>query len=61
MGNDLRKKQIGGMYRDVDISPSSVDGNDAEDKYNELDGLTETQNAEDIVLLEFHCDLDTRL
>ncbi len=52
MGNDLRKKQIGGMYRDVDISPSSVDSNDAEDKYNELDGLTETQNAEDIVLLE---------
>ena len=45
MGNDLRKKQIGGMYRDVDISPSSVDSNDAEDKYNELDGLTETQNA----------------
>jgi hypothetical protein len=58
MGNELRKKQIGGMYRDVDISPSSVDTNDAEDKYNELDGLTETQNAEDIVLLEFHCDLD---
>jgi hypothetical protein len=58
MGNELRKKQIGGMYRDVDISPSSVDSNDAEDKYNELDGLTETQNAEDIVLLEFHCDLD---
>ena len=40
MGNDLRKKQIGGMYRDVDISPSSVDSNDAADKYNELDGLT---------------------
>ena len=58
MGNELRKKQIGGMYRDVDISPSSVDTNDAEDKYNELDGLTETQNAEDIILLEFHCDLD---
>jgi len=58
MGNDLRKKQIGGMYRDVDVSPSSIDTNDAQDKYNELDGLTETQNAEDIVLLEFHCDLD---
>ena len=58
MGNELRKKQISGMYRDVDISPSSVDNNDAQDKYDELDGVTETQNAEDIVLLEFHCDLD---
>ena len=58
MGNELRKKQIGGMYRDVDISPSSVDSNEAKDKYDELDGLTETQNAEDIILLEFHCDLD---
>ena len=28
MGNELRKKQIAGMYRDVDISPSSVDGNE---------------------------------
>jgi hypothetical protein len=58
MGNELRKKQISGMYRDVDISPSSVDNNDAQDKYDELDGVSETQNAEDIVLLEFHCDLD---
>jgi hypothetical protein len=58
MGNELRKKQISGMYRDVDISPSSVDNNDAQEKYDELDGVTETQNAEDIVLLEFHCDLD---
>ena len=27
------------MYRDVDITPSSVDNNDAQDKYDELDGL----------------------
>ena len=58
MGNELRKKQFGGMYRDIDISPSATDPNEAQEKYNELDGVTETQNAEDIVLLEFHCDLD---
>jgi len=58
MGNELRKKQVGGMYRDIDISASSVDKNEAGQKYDELDGVQETYNAEDIVLLEFHCDLD---
>ena len=51
MGNELRKKQVGGMYRDIDISESPVDKNDASKKYDELDGVQETYNAEDIVLL----------
>ncbi len=58
MGNELRKKQVGGMYRDIDVSMSPVEKNDAGEKYDDLDGITATQNAEDIVLLEFHCDLD---
>ena len=58
MGNDLRKKQISGMYRDIDVNMSASDQNEAEKKYDELDGIQSTQNAEDIVLLEFHCDLD---
>ena len=58
MGNELRKKQVGGMYRDIDVSMSPVEKNDAGEKYDDLDGITATQNAEDIVLLESHCDLD---
>ena len=58
MGNDLRKKQVSGMYRDVDVTMSQVDNNDAQEKYDELDGVSTPQNAEEIVLLEFHCDLD---
>ena len=58
MGNDLRKKQVSGMYRDVDVTMSQVDNNDAQEKYDELDGVAAPQNAEEIVLLEFHCDLD---
>ena len=58
MGNELRKKQVGGMYRDIDVSMSPVEKNKAGEKYDDLDGITATQNAEDIVLLEFHCDLD---
>ena len=46
------------MYRDIDVTMSQVDNNDAQTKYDELDGITTPQNAEDIVLLEFHCDLD---
>ena len=58
MGNELRKKQVSGMYRDIEVSMSQADKNEAGEKYDELDGITATQNAEDIVLLEFHCDLD---
>src|SRR5210317_503378 len=58
MGNELRKKQVSGMYRDVDVTMSQTDNNEAQDKYDELDGISAPQNAEDIVLLEFHCDLD---
>jgi len=58
MGNELRKKQVSGMYRDIDVSMSPMEKNEAGEKYDELDGVTATQNAEDIVLLEFHCDLD---
>ena len=58
MGNELRKKQVGGMYRDIDVNMSPTEKNEAGEKYDDLDGITSTQNAEDIVLLEFHCDLD---
>jgi hypothetical protein len=58
MGNDLRKKQVGGMYRDIDISMQPVTKNDARDKYDELSGSDETANSEEFVILEFHCDLD---
>ena len=58
MSNELRKKQVSGMYRDIEVNMSPVEKNDAGEKYDDLDGITATQNAEDIVLLEFHCDLD---
>jgi hypothetical protein len=58
MGNELRKKQVSGMYRDIEVTMSPTEKNVAGEKYDQLDGIKETQNAEDIVLLEFHCDLD---
>ena len=58
MGNELRKKQVSGMYRDIDISMQEPDPNDAKQTYDKLEGAEKTINAEEIVLLEFHCDLD---
>jgi hypothetical protein len=59
MGNELRKKQVSGMYRDIEVTMSPTEKNDSTVKNMiNLDGIKETQNAEDIVLLEFHCDLD---
>ena len=58
MGNELRKKQVSGMYKDIDISMQPADPNKAKEAYNKLEGAEKTINAEEIVLLEFHCDLD---
>ncbi len=58
MGNELRKKQVGGMYRDIDISMQEPKINDAKETYDKLEGAEKTINAEEIILLEFHCDLD---
>ena len=58
MSNELRKKQFSKLYRDIKISPSDESEDIAQSKYDELDGIDKPINAEEIVLLEFHCDLD---
>tara|TARA_R110000782_G_scaffold202680_1_gene291180 strand:+ start:196 stop:2601 length:2406 start_codon:yes stop_codon:yes gene_type:complete len=58
MNNELRKKQFSKLYRDIKISPSDESEDIAQSKYDELDGIDKPINAEEIVLLEFHCDLD---
>ena len=58
MGNELRKKQVGGMYRDIDVSMQPSEPNEAKETYDKLEGAEKTINAEEIILLEFHCDLD---
>jgi len=59
MSNELRKKQFSGLYRDIDIQSSYDDSvSDVQDKYNELDGVEKPISAEEISILEFHCDLD---
>jgi hypothetical protein len=61
-GNDLRKQQVNGFYRDIDLLPSDdgvTETNDVKDKERQLEGVTKGSYNEDIfTLLECHVNLD---
>ncbi len=58
--NELRKQQVSGFYRDVELAPpSNVEKNDLEKKERELDGTKKTGKQESMyTLLECHVNLD---
>ena len=58
--NELRKQQVNGFYRDIDLSPpSNVEQNTVEKKERELDGTKKTGKQETMyTLLECHVNLD---
>tara|TARA_R110000796_G_scaffold104855_1_gene214779 strand:- start:4879 stop:7278 length:2400 start_codon:yes stop_codon:yes gene_type:complete len=59
-GNDIRKMQLNGVYRDIDIgSPGEVNLDDAKNKMDELQGLSRpSSDYNDYTLLEFHVNLE---
>src|SRR6056300_1722718 len=58
-GNDLRKQQVAGFYRDIDLTPSYDNETDLDKKEHELEGMRQTGKNEDIfTLLECHVNLD---
>jgi len=58
--NELRKQQVSGFYRDVELGPPGVvTNNDLEKKERELDGTKKSGKNEPIyTLLECHVNLD---
>ena len=60
--NEIRKLQVSGMYRDVDIKETSDDENSQiRDAVNKLDGVKPTGSSysnDNYTLLEIHCELD---
>jgi len=58
--NELRKQQVSGFYRDVELSPpGNVEQNSIEKKERELDGTKKTGKQEPVyTLLECHVNLD---
>ena len=58
-GNELRKNQVSGFYRDVAISSGTVDPSEVKEKVNELEGLEPSYDGDDEhAILEMHVDLD---
>ena len=58
-GNELRKQQVGGFYRDIEVGHPQDQQSDVEKKERELDGSTKSGRDEDVyTLLEFHVNLD---
>ena len=57
--NDLKKLQLSGFYRDVDMgSPSYIKQNDLQDKIDELEGVDRTGGDDEYTLLEVHGEFD---
>ena len=59
MDNDLRKHQISGFYKDVELEPYQLDEKDLTEAQRKLEGTQKTTgNMEQHQLLEFHALLD---
>ena len=56
--NDLRKQQVAGFYRDIDLGRPPVTENQLEDKKLELEGISKDGQEDQYTLLEVHTDLD---
>ena len=56
--NDLRKQQVGGFYRDMELSPGLDNETESQKKERELDGVSKTRDQKMFTLLECHVDLD---
>ena len=57
-GNQLRKMQIAGMYRDVEISSDDEVENQVRDKVDEIEGVSKGYIDDVHTVLEMHVDLD---
>ena len=56
--NEVRKMQIAGFYRDVELSKYDSDDDEVRQKVDELQGTSRTYTDEIFTILEMHVDLD---
>ena len=57
--NDLRKQQVSGFYKDIELAPPAQIENKVEEKERELEGTKKTGKPDDVyTLLECHINLD---
>jgi hypothetical protein len=56
--NELRKQQVAGFYKDVEIGKPGDKESDIDKKERELEGMSKNANDDVFTLLECHVDLD---
>jgi hypothetical protein len=56
--NDLRKKQVAGFYRDIELKPGYDQETEVEKKERQLEGVRKTRDEDVFTLVECHVDLD---
>ena len=56
--NELRKQQVGGFYRDIELNPAHMNESATDKKERELDGTRKGKDEKMYSLLECHVNLD---
>jgi len=56
--NDLRKKQVSGFYRDIEVKPGYDQETEVEKKERSLEGVKKTRDEDIFTILECHVNLD---
>ena len=56
--NDLRKKQVSGFYRDIDLKPGYDQETEVEKRERQLEGIKKTRDEDIFTIIEAHVYLD---
>ena len=56
--NELRKQQVSGFYRDIELGQPPVTSNELEEKERQLEGVTKNGQEDQYTILEMHVNLD---
>ena len=56
--NELRKQQVSGFYKDIELGEPPVTENQLQDKKLELEGISKDGQQDQFNILEMHLDLD---
>ncbi len=56
--NELRKQQVGGFYKDIELNPAYMNETEADKKERELEGTRKGRDERMFTLLECHVNLD---
>ena len=56
--NELRKQQVGGFYRDIEVNPTFLHETEAEEKERKLEGMTKGREDRIYNILEAHVNID---